>query len=454
MSYGLNSTDRGIYKADSKLQAVVGSVAGQGVVYNVLVLDEGAYLESVAAGEGRTLADFAAVYTPVYVYGCSYAGNDKVDCVGLDEFSCQISPPCLWTPDDGDLGGSCSHSPNFPQCSSLEKVNVPLLILLIVLALCGIYIAFFGHVRFGHEIVYLGFCIFFVGSYMIIGSQVSISGHGSTIAWGVVAGAAVIAALCATSTWALWKYKNASSFVIIVIGMSEGFLLASWAFATPLGEMSTFSGALCEVGSSSCQLNFGMTFACGVLLFPVVALLFGKFGCIFASSSVGTYAALLPVDYFAGTDFGNVLRYAILRGIDSNWQREYDGNYFAGTFNGEVNFGGNIGMLVGWTVLTALAAAHQYRITVGEAGIPNSSHSVGYKVLGSRHLFRKYHREESTDDGFNGVSEGRRLLSMAGDDFAAGSRDTVSFSPPAGSTLSVNGVSPSYDSRYARADYV
>jgi len=327
--------------------------AGQGVVYNVVVFDKSAY---TTAKKTRNVTEdqFKAVYSPYSTYHCSRGLT--VNCSGVPSpMYCDIYPECGW-----DFATkTCVVNQYFPLCETLFDPYV--MMLYMILGLLGAFVALLGHRYFKAELIIFGFFIGASGTYIglsYVGMETA-PRLGLTVVGGVVGGFLFL------YTWFFFK---GVAVTMVVIGIVHGNFVTSMIFATSLGELDMWLN----------PFNFWMTYACLVLLWPIVMLLKDRVGNVLATSVAGSYCILLAVNFFVPSSFDDILINTLQRAVNPSFAMDYTGNYFSATFNGCSNVELNVAMLVVWIGLTIVTFLFQWVCLDGRnRDVPFSSSEIG-----------------------------------------------------------------------------
>jgi len=191
---------------------------------------------------------------------------------------------------------------------------------------------------------------------------------------------------------ALWYYKNSSSAALVTVGMVMGWIAASFAFATPLGDVAMWKNSF----------NFIMCFLCVALVFPVFLLMKPKFLHVLSTSIVGSYLFMFGLDYFLGSGLDDIVFNVFKRMTSQTFSQNYAGNFFGKDFNGCTDASLNLGMTAAWLLLTLTSVAMQYKVTANGMKYPKSSHPNYTQRYAPRrfgqveedHSLSEYSREE------------------------------------------------------------
>eukprot|EP00043_Microstomoeca_roanoka_P001072 m.30742 g.30742 ORF g.30742 m.30742 type:complete len:655 (-) comp10636_c2_seq2:131-2095(-) len=334
-SFGVKVDDTSILPTHVKDKSI-DSVVGQGVIYNVLVTD--VYRASLYPDE--PIETFQSVYAPSHTYACSM----------LDE------PDSI----------SCHHI-----------MSIFYLAVCLGLGLIGLFLALFG-LRFyvASMVIFFGLTIATV-SYILLENFVPVLSYEATMGISIAAGAVL-----AFPVLLLWHCTNWNGLFIVFQGSVAGFLLAAFAFATPLGEMPLFMN----------PFNYGMTFACICVLMPVLLLVKGRTIAIFSTSFVGSYCVLYAIDFFIGSGFDDIVLNVIERSTNKHFATSYTGNYFGSDFNGCSNLDKNTAFLASWIAATVVFCAIQYVVTGAESSTVDGE-EISFKPGSKREQGREYERQ-------------------------------------------------------------
>eukprot|EP00730_Choanoeca_flexa_P003509 TRINITY_DN11430_c0_g2_i1.p1 TRINITY_DN11430_c0_g2~~TRINITY_DN11430_c0_g2_i1.p1 ORF type:complete len:668 (+),score=105.84 TRINITY_DN11430_c0_g2_i1:1012-3015(+) len=307
--HGTKITPASILPPDVKqLSAAVKS--GQGAVYNVLVTD----VYQAAQNPSASIEEYQSVYSPTHTYTCT-----------LDPSNTEQ-----------------------PYCHKLRD-NV-VMATTILAFLVGLPLAFCGLRWYPLSLVIMGTLTGSMLMFMVINNALVHVDMEYTARSSV---SIAVGLLCGSVAYLWWRRAWSTSVTLVFLGASMGFIVACWIFATPLTENKVFTNGF----------NFGMTFACAVLLVPILLLLRPRLLAIVSTSVIGTYCIVNGVDYFVGADFGEVYTNVLARATDPTFARGYTGSYFSADFNGCSNVELNLIMLGAWLVLIIIATTVQLLYT-------------------------------------------------------------------------------------------
>ncbi|XP_072340931.1 transmembrane 7 superfamily member 3 [Scyliorhinus torazame] len=168
--------------AQDEASVAVSSIAGQGVIYNVIVKD----LEM----------NTSAAYTPAHTYGCSF--TDKLD-----------------------------------NCYTLKRTSTK--IFFVSAGLVGLFVCFFGHRYLKIELFFMGFIFLGFLAFILIVRLLVLD-------YDVVLGLVAVTGCFGGSLLVIcWWRSGSVVFCMMVIGLVLGFLLSSLIFFTPLGNIKVFN---------------------------------------------------------------------------------------------------------------------------------------------------------------------------------------------------------------------
>ncbi|EGD78280.1 hypothetical protein PTSG_09344 [Salpingoeca rosetta] len=228
--------DEGSILPDKPRRKALGSVPGQGVIYNVLVTDT--YRAALYPNE--PIESFQSVYAPAHTYACSL-----------------------------------TNDPNFDNCHHL--IDGVYMAVCMCAGAVGIFLALFG-LRF-----YIASMMIFAGVATATATYIVLATLAPSLSFAASMGASLgTAAVLVFPLLMCWKCTNWNGMWITFQGAVAGFLVACLVFATPLGEQPLFRN----------DFNYGMTFACVCLLVPVLLLVKPAPICVFSTSMVGCYMLL------------------------------------------------------------------------------------------------------------------------------------------------------------------
>jgi hypothetical protein len=149
---------------------------------------------------------------------------------------------------------------------------------------------------------------------------------------------------------------------LIVAGVTKGFLLAAFVFATALGKLQIWTNVF----------NFVMCFLCVMLIFPVFLITRPKLLNIISSAIVGAYFVMFGVDYFIGSGLNQIVFNVFKRISSQTFAQNYGGSYFGNDFNGCSDPDLNLGMLVAWVVGSVCGVVVQLKVTAVKLPFPVS----------------------------------------------------------------------------------
>ncbi|XP_077994271.1 transmembrane 7 superfamily member 3-like [Glandiceps talaboti] len=238
----------------------------------------------------------SAAYVPVSSYGCSFTA--KVD------------------------GCHMSASP-----TSLVTVTI--------FGVLGLMLCFAGHRYFKTEIFIFGFLMFALVFYIILGAIADLSHLVQLLvpaAFGLLGGSLLVL------YW--WRFGS-EVWCVLVAGLLLGYLFASTVFFTPFGDL--------EVWVSNA--DYGLCFACFVLIIPVFLIYFAKQLNILSCCIVGSYLFIVAVSSYIYTSLGYIVLNPLKRVLMSDYDKAYT----------SVPFQRNDYILVTtWIVLTAAGLSVQF----------------------------------------------------------------------------------------------
>ncbi|XP_006046586.3 transmembrane 7 superfamily member 3 [Bubalus bubalis] len=240
--------------ADDKTSVSFSSLRGQGVIYNVIVRDP--FLNTSTA------------YVPTHTYACSFAAEEG-------------------------------------NCSSLGRVSTKVFFTLF--ALLGLFICFFGHRFWKTELFFIGFIFMGFFFYILITRLTPIKYDVRLI---VTAIAGSIGGIFLVAAW--WRF-GVLTLCMLCVGLVLGFLVASVAFFTPLGNLKIFR----------VDAVFWVTFSCIAIFIPVVFM-----GClrilnILSCGFIGSYSVVLAVDSYLYTSLSYITLNILRRALHVDFRRAF-----------------------------------------------------------------------------------------------------------------------------------
>ncbi|XP_029636768.1 transmembrane 7 superfamily member 3 [Octopus sinensis] len=183
-------------------------------------------------------------------------------------------------------------NPDLLQCEE-NKNDVLTIIISCFTILLGFLLCFFGHRYFKTELFIFGAIAGFLIAHITVSALWT---HSLT----VVLCTDIISAFVAGVLWLLvWTSLGIPVISVLMVSLVAGYLVSCILFFTPFGNLKYWEN----------DFNYGMTFASGTMLLPVVFLAYTKLLNIICCALVGSYAIVFSID---------ILTYGIIRYIFLN----------------------------------------------------------------------------------------------------------------------------------------
>ncbi|KAM4677774.1 transmembrane 7 superfamily member 3 [Discoglossus pictus] len=231
------------------------SIPGQGVIYNVIVRDP--------------LLNTSAAYIPVHTYACSFTST-------------------------------------MDNCYTLGLVSTK--VFFTIFSLLGLFICFFGHRFLKTEFFFMGFIITGFLFFILISR---VTGLDYTQRLILMALFGIIGGLLFVAYW--WRC-GCVLLCVLISGLVLGFLVASVAFFTPLGDIAVFNS----------DTVFWLTFSCISLVIPVVLLIFvPKILNVLTCVIVGSYTVVLAIDSYLYTSLSYITLNVLKRALNNEFSTAY-----------------------------------------------------------------------------------------------------------------------------------
>lgn len=214
----------------------------------------------------------------------------------------------------------------------------------------GGLICFCGHYYYHAEFFFFGFLPFCLLSYMILAANTSLS-------LVVMLVLALVFGIPGGLIWvALWWRFGYVFPIMLWISFCLGLMLSSLIYFTPFGNLNVWYN----------DLAYGMAFMCGVMLVPVILIIFTKFLSMLACAVWGAYLIVAAISYYSG----GVMHYILLNIIHRASIPRYSEAYFIVPME-PLDY-----VLIGvWFVLIVAGVLNQKRIYKGRQDFP----LCGYK---------------------------------------------------------------------------
>eukprot|EP00036_Acanthoecidae_sp_10tr_P025337 CAMPEP_0206322850 /NCGR_PEP_ID=MMETSP0106_2-20121207/19651_1 /ASSEMBLY_ACC=CAM_ASM_000206 /TAXON_ID=81532 /ORGANISM="Acanthoeca-like sp., Strain 10tr" /LENGTH=788 /DNA_ID=CAMNT_0053755061 /DNA_START=79 /DNA_END=2445 /DNA_ORIENTATION=+ len=423
LKYGTKLTGPPLVPAHFDQFFHVDATAGQGVIYTVVATDRRAQAYQTGVTDSKR---FMAAYASYSTFRCRIEGPAAVNCSAIpSRTDCDLYPECVWQ--FSGYYGHCTLDPDVQSCDGL--FNVRDLVLTMVVGLCGLFIAFFGHKYFVSQLamdatLLFGTCVYIGLEYT--STPLKSSSHVWLSVGGGVGGALVML------YW--WFWSRGIAISLVVIGSVSGLVLTAAVFATPFGEYRVWQN----------PFNFGMAAVCGLLIPPIFMMLWDRSVTIVGAAISGSYFFLVGVDFFVASSFDDMALNMVRRLVDTNFGKDYSGNIFSDEFNGCSNVELNIAMLAAWAGLSVVAAVFQFKVSAWlpdgapkGAGSPPSSDRFDGQLCpfectrlclcrNPAHTTPRQRPRHRVDEGWGTEEEGHPLVEVSGSSGFRGPRGSTS----------------------------
>ncbi|XP_045176557.2 transmembrane 7 superfamily member 3-like [Mercenaria mercenaria] len=253
-----------------------------------------------------------------------------------------------------------------------KQRDVTSLVLSTAGGLIGLFLCFFGHRFFKTENFVFGFLIFGLIWYQVLTLATYISFLGT------LALAAVFGLMGGTLLLGLWWYHGIPVINVLFIGLVTGYLVSSVLFYTPFGNLTYLET----------PFNYGATFACGVLVIPVILLFFTRFLSIFSCAVVGSYTFMLMFDMYIQSALHAIVLNSLRHGTD----RSYVKVIVTGPFTHY-----EIALTVAWLVLLILGTGFQLFRERKKAPFPPCPRQLRDRAKDMRRLLQSHSKQTSPE---------------------------------------------------------
>ncbi|CAH1257286.1 TM7SF3 [Branchiostoma lanceolatum] len=168
----------------------------------------------------------------------------------------------------------------------------------------GLFLCFTGHRYFKTELFIFGFLATMLITFILI-SMYSDESHAVRVGISCMVGS--VGGILWTLFW--WRFGLAVLSVLLV-GLVLGYMFASIIFFTPFGNLNVWLN----------DFNYGMSFACGIMIIPVFLLAFTKTLSIVSCSVIGSYAVILALDAYLYTCLSYIALNPIKRAVAQDFR--------------------------------------------------------------------------------------------------------------------------------------
>eukprot|EP00038_Savillea_parva_P026121 m.51590 g.51590 ORF g.51590 m.51590 type:complete len:781 (+) comp7320_c0_seq1:224-2566(+) len=338
----------------------VDATAGQGVVYAVVVTD----LRAKARYTHESAMTFMSAYASFSTFRCRVEGPAAINCSNVpSRTDCDLFPECVWEFEGPQ--GHCVPDLQVLPCSQLFSMRD--LVFTMVVGVGGAFIALFGHRYFVTQLGMDALLFFGAVTYLVLANYEAAMPHSSRLY--LSCGGGVVGSLMMLYWW-FWSRGIAIS--LVVMGGVCGIVVTLFVFSTSVGEYRVWEN----------PFNFGMAAICGLLIPPIFMMLWDRSCTIVAAAVTGSYFFLMSINFFVASNFDDILLNTIRRLTDSNFGKDYSGNYFSNEFNGCSNVDYNVGMLAAWAGLSCLTAWFQFKVSARLR--PGSRYGAGSPPVSDR----------------------------------------------------------------------
>nr|XP_032833865.1 transmembrane 7 superfamily member 3-like [Petromyzon marinus] len=214
---------------------------------------------------------------------------------------------------------ACSFSAHSDGCYHLGKTYYK--VLMVLAGLVGLFMSFFGHRFFKTQVFLDGFSLGCLAVYVVV-TRVTVHTaiHTSVHTTADLGDAARVAISCSAGVvaglllLALWWRLGLCTVCVLASGTLLGFVLASAAFFSPLGDLRLFQS----------DVNFWMCFTCGTLFVPIMLLLCPFVLSVVACAVLGGYAVVLACAVFVRSSLPYLLLNTVRRAALKDYTRVYN----------------------------------------------------------------------------------------------------------------------------------
>ncbi|XP_062597107.1 transmembrane 7 superfamily member 3-like [Saccostrea cucullata] len=281
-----------------------------------------------------------------------------------------------------------TYSCNIQQREGCKMYGVFWLTAAVVLGIVGLFLTFLGHrfFRTGNFLcAFLGFCIIFYSVLSLYTDQTDTVVLVMTFILGVV---------CAALWVGMYEFVGVPALSVLLSGLVAGYIISSVVFYTQFGNLSYWDSSF----------NYGLAFACGVLVIPVFILSYTKVLNIVSCAFIGSYLIILVPDIFLYTG----MKYIIVNSIRHSTDVDYIKVVNTGPF-----LLPEIILACAWFLVCVFGAFVQFYRDWGQPDFPQSSRRCGRKLQPGYNRIPARYSVESEGDSDREPDERSPLLRPA-----------------------------------------
>ncbi|XP_072034527.1 transmembrane 7 superfamily member 3-like [Amphiura filiformis] len=266
-----------------------------------------------------------------------------------------LSYACNMTPHHG-------YNNTDMHCQLSVTVDKGTILVYTFAALAGFVICYFGHRLFFLELFFFGALPFGFGFHMVFVANTSLSHIAISVLtalFGTIGGCAFMG-----SYWFFGREMP----TMLLIALDTGLLFSTTLFFTPFGTLDVWHTTAA----------YGLTLMCGILIVPVVLILFPKWLFILSSAFWGSYMIIASFSYF----LGGILQFIIINVVRRASVPGYEAAYLVTPFR-VIDYT----LVAMWPLLVLTGTLIQRKLVEGRPVMP----PCPYKV-------RKNKRRPSSDE--------------------------------------------------------
>ncbi|XP_074660856.1 transmembrane 7 superfamily member 3-like isoform X2 [Tubulanus polymorphus] len=257
------------------------------------------------------------------------------------------------------------------------KYFIPTMIVTSIAGILGLVLCFCGHKYFKFQQVMMGLISFTLLAYILLAMLTDLATPASL---GLAVGCGIIGGIL----WLLfWWNCGVPVMSVLLTGLILGYLVSCIIFYTPFVWEMNF--------------NYGMTFACGVLMVPVVLLYFTKTMSIISCSIVGSYLMIITASIALNSIMHHIVLHAIFKATISDYMKV---KIFPPFQRNDMILSGV------WLGLTVLGATFQFIRARNQADFPECPRARRKRRIEQRAQFDEAERRPLLIDYQQEVDEG------------------------------------------------
>ncbi|KAK3103979.1 hypothetical protein FSP39_023388 [Pinctada imbricata] len=228
-----------------------------------------------------------------------------------------------------------------------KHIDIQWYIVAVLGAVIGIFLCVLGHRYFKTGNFILAFLAFSLCIYIVFEIFTSVTALVNLLL-------TVILSLVGAVLWlSLWYCMGVPALSVLLPSFVAGYIVSSVIFYTPFANLSYWSK----------DFNYGMSFTCGVLIVPVIMLVFTKTLNILTCAFVGSYSIVLMLDIFLHAG----MKYIIINSLRHSTSKSYYVVTVTGPFTTK-----EIVLTCIWAVLFIGSAVFQFLRERGRPDFPES----------------------------------------------------------------------------------